>query len=455
MSSSKNKWSKPAGNSAQTTFKRRGVLFISFILLLGLLASCNSSAATPTMTATLTPSATATITYTPTPSSTPTQTLTPTLTPTPIGGGKNYIFAYASTSWTDETYHTDLIIELPDKTLNIPLGDSDTPYVAISPMGDVVVTEFKTETSTDIIAIYVHETPVTPVVLTSFSLPNDIWSYEMTFSPDGKWLSVKYDIGAKEYYKFVEMETGRVLINYDCKRLATFALDNIAYCQDGSYYDDYGKLDLTQNYMNKSFLELPNSKMFFASEPKQDWHAEAMLPSLDAFIMRRGDGALILADQLEARGKQTFWDSDQIDDLIASHILAEIPYGAYTFQYLLSPDGKQIAVTGINSRGFGTGPGIDRRTFTFVTSINETYHPQDDNEPGKLFYALAWSPDSKALIGLSGDGTTLSVWDAATMNELEVVWEAQKYKNTNPAEPFQRIQYLNLSVRCIAAVWLP
>ncbi len=77
------------------------------------------------------------------------------------------------------------------------------------------------------------------------------------------------------------------------------------------------------------------------------------------------------------------------------------------------------------------GPGMDQRTLSFVTPIDQTYYPQDIDKPGSLFYALTWSTDSKALIGLSGDGTTLSIWDAATTSELKVLYKSDYFRYEN------------------------
>ena len=109
---------------------------------------------------------------------------------------------------------------------------------------------------------------------------------------------------------------------------------------------------------------LPRNKLF--SKTKLNWYAKTMNPGLDAFIIERSDGSFVFADQLETRGKRTFWDQDQRDELIDSPIIAKLPTSARVLQFLVSPDRKQIAVTGINNNGgFGMGPGMDQRTLNF------------------------------------------------------------------------------------------
>ncbi len=108
------------------------------------------------------------------------------------------------------------------------------------------------------------------------SLPEQAFGFDIRFSAGGKWLSIKYTDTSKrrDYQRFIEMETGSSLINYDCRELIAFASDDIAYCRDGTYSDDFGELNLAQNSMNKSFLMLPRNKLF--SKTKLNWYAKTM-----------------------------------------------------------------------------------------------------------------------------------------------------------------------------------
>ena len=367
------------------------------------------------------------------------------------------IFSYFVFNESDSNSSSPILkIVLPDETLSIPietqfetLFDSDilrAPYIAISPDGNIVVTEVIRENSTVLIAINIQDSSSTPTVLTT--LPENAYLSEIKFSPNGKWLYANYSTGTnaanhREYNGFMEIGSDVFQLNYECKDVIAFAPDDdVVYCRVGNNVGDIGKLYLTRNLMKKPFLDLPNFKLFSAT--KLNWNFKSLIPSLNAFVLEREDGKFFLVDQLETLGNLTFWYSDQVDVLINSHVIAKIPPGAYVFQFLLSPDGKQVAVTAINSRGLGGGIGIDRRTFTFVTPVDETYHPQDFSEPGSHFYPLGWSPDSKSLVGLSEDGKTLSIWDIATMSELQIL-----HRNNEP--PF--FNYLNTTVRGVDVFW--
>jgi WD40 repeat protein len=177
---------------------------------------------------------------------------------------------------------------------------------------------------------------------------------------------------------------------------------------------------------------------------KLNWHFQGIVPAIDAFVLEREDGKFFLVSDLSNYSTLSYWYSEDIQSLIDSPVIAELPTGAYVFQFLPSPDGERIVVTGINSRGLGIGTGIDSRTFSFITRIGETYQPEDPEVPGMMFYPLSWSPDGRVLVGLSHDGRKLSIWNPATGN-LEILYSDDK-------QP--RINFWSTAVSSIAVVWL-
>ena len=431
---------------------RRGLLMVFMILLSG----CGpdglnrpGSAETPTI---LPPTRTPTVTATPTITLKPTATATPTITPTPIGGSANLVYAYFSMDGDDPEIATAFLnIVQFGESISLPIDTQFTPpswipdilfspEIAISPDASRVVAVVNTEDGSELIEVDLQASSPSAQFLTA--LPTNELVTSVGFSPSGNWLYVSYSVGARDYVGFLEVGTDKFNISYECRFLIDILTDDSVVCRISQNVGDIGMFNLGQFSMDESYLNIPNSRIF--SETKLNWNFKDIVPSINSFVLEREDGKFFLISELDYYGLLSYWSSEDIDNVINSPVVAELPRGAYVFQFLPSPDKERIAVIGINSRGLGGGPGIDSRTFTFVTDLDETYQPKDPEKPGTTFYPLRWSPDSRALVGLSHCGSNLSIWDTKT-GEFEILY-------TNSDQPF--IYFWNTEIFGIAVEWL-
>jgi len=387
---------------------------LATLLLVALLSSCVPAA---TETAPL-PKATSTLAQ-------PTKTLvpTPTIIPTPVGGGGTLAFAYLTQKNNTATI---VHIVLLSKTLEISIDSqyvgSVTPNISFFPDMSMLAVQIGRGNFTDVVvSMSVPENGDAPVLLRT--LPENSFLNNMGFSRSGKWLFLEYNKNSRSFsVDLIEMSSGKFVPLYDCHGFIAFSVDETqVYCRKNSDVIQINPITASV----QPFMQLPERKMYDIN--KISWQASNFIPSLDSFILMSWQPEqLILASQMTERGNKTNWSRDELRTLLAEPLLVDFSQAltqfptALPFQFIPSPDGRLLAVTGINDRGLGIGPCIDPDTFTFVTAMNETFTPQSVAEFGPPFYALAWSPDGRSLLGVTGDSTDcrLSLFDAKTMREV-------------------------------------
>mgnify|MGYP001037531729 CR=1 FL=1 len=362
---------------------------------------------------------------------------------TPIGGSGNLIYAYYSVGESDSKTPTGYLnIVRSEESYSVPIKTADhlhflsePPWVAISPDGSrVMVLE-----AGELLEIDLQRR--NPSAQFIDDLPENPWVTGFGFSPNGKWVYVNFYLNWRDYVSFLEIGTDNFLTSYDCKEVIDFLNDDIAICSTGISVNDMGKFSLESFSMQGAFLKLPPQYRFFQAS-NHNWNILGVVPQMNSFVMLAGQKYHLVED-IDYYNSLSYWYREDIENLVNSPAIAELPWRGSLDQFLSSPDNKKIAVIGNNSGHRSVAWGIPPGTFSFVINLGDVYEPDDPDEPGTVFYPLHWSPDSRVLVGLSDEGKSLIIWNPENGDIEEII----KFSEQN------RIKYQNVDIFGIDALW--
>lgn len=425
-----------------------------FLLLFFFFTACANNADSAT-TSSVNPTPVKQATLSPT-SATPLPTPTASPNPAPWETG-HLIYAYITEGQNTSIVHVVSSGKESDFAVDGVSGPNlDGNLISISPLGTSLVVEVSRNHVTSLLYIDLTDPKSTPTILET--LPSNSALTRLGFSPTGKWAFAVYDANAngstfEPRSRIYDMTSQSLASQISrCTNVYGFSTDEEnVYCSTTICTNCPGPVEfnIKNPVEEKPFFSIPAGKSMQVSQTIL-YPLAFLFDQNKAILGSQGfesSSRLLLVDNLTTLGAKSVWYASDIKEVAAQPEIADLSQAEEPdlFQFLPSPDGDTLAITGEYSTG-GGGLCVSPHTFTFLTKPGKTIHPSSRSDLINGIYALAWSPDGKYLIAIipKANSCNLSIVDPFTMKEVAIVSSAME----NSA------RFWSKYVRGLDAIWI-